>query len=89
MSWRATTFLGFSPDIGKMPFILEADSGGSTARGFFEVEYGGIFTLTLDFRVVDPMHPVEMRLISQDSGLEGQVSLIEVELNLDSLLSGA
>jgi len=88
-TWRATAFLGFSPDIGKMPFILEADSGGPTARGFFEVECGGIFTLTLDFRVVDPMHPVEMRLISQDSGLEGQVSLIELELNLDSLLRGA
>jgi hypothetical protein len=80
-SWRATACLGFSPDIGKMPFILEVDSGGAIARGFFEVEQGGIYTLKLDFQVVDPMHPVEMRLISQESALEGQLSLIEVELD--------
>jgi hypothetical protein len=79
-SWRATAFLGFSPDIGKLPFILEADTGGSVARGFFEVERGGIFTLMLDFQVADPLHPVELRLISQDSALEGQLALIEVRL---------
>ena len=78
--WRARACLGFSPDIGKMPFILEADTGGAVSRGFFEVERGGIFTLDLDFQVADAMHPVEMRLISQDSALEGQVSLIEVAL---------
>ena len=44
-SWRATAFLGFSPDIGKLPFILEADTGGAVVRGLFEVERGGIFTL--------------------------------------------
>jgi hypothetical protein len=78
--WRATAFLGFSPDIGKMPFILEADTGGAVARGFFEVERGGIFTLELDFQVADALHPVELRLISQDSALEGQIALMEVEL---------
>ena len=78
--WRATAFLGFSPDIGKMPFILEADSGGAVVRGFFEVKRGGIFTLDLDFQVDNALHPIEMRLISQDSALEGQVSLIEVAL---------
>ena len=50
------------------------------ARGFFEVERGGIFTLELDFQVTDALHPVELRLISQDSALEGQLALIEVEL---------
>ena len=78
--WHATAFLGFSPDIGRLPFILEADTGGAVARGFFEVERGGIFTLELDFQVTDALHPVELRLISQDSALEGQVALIEVEL---------
>jgi len=78
--WRATAFLGFSPDIGRLPFILEADTGGAVARGFFEVERGGIFTLELDFQVSDALHPVELRLISQDSALEGQLALIEVEL---------
>ena len=78
--WRATAFLGFSPDIGSLPFILEADTGGAVARGFFEVERGGIFTLELDFQVTDALHPVELRLISQDSALEGQLALIEVEL---------
>ena len=63
-----------------MPFILEADTGGAVSRGFFEVDRGGIFTLDLDFEVADALHPVEMRLISQDSALEGQVSLIEVAL---------
>lgn len=77
-SWRATAFLGFSSDIGKMPFILEADAGGTVVRGFFEAERGGIFTLRLDFQVADPLHPVELRLISQDSALEGQLALIEV-----------
>ena len=79
-SWRARAYLGFSPDIGKMPFIFEADTGGAVSRGFFEVDRGGIFTLDLDFQVADALHPIEMRLISQDSALEGQVSLIEVAL---------
>lgn len=79
-SWHATAFLGFSPDIGKLPFILEADTAGNVARGFFEVERGGIFTLELDFHVADTLHAVEFRLISQDSALEGKVSLIEVAL---------
>jgi hypothetical protein len=78
--WHATAYLGFSIDIEKMPFILEADTGCDTTRGFFEVQSPGIFTLALDFRVTDPMHPVELRLISQDSALEGQVALIEVQL---------
>lgn len=78
--WHATAYLGFSIDIEKMPFILEADAGGNTTRGFFEVQSPGIFTLTLDFQVTDPMHPVELRLISQDSALDGQLALIEVQL---------
>jgi hypothetical protein len=78
--WRATAYLGFSVDIEKMPFILEADTGSGIARGFFEVESGGIFTLALDFQVTDPLHPIELRLISQDSALEGQAALIEVQL---------
>jgi len=78
--WRARACLGFSPDIGKMPFILEVDTGGAVSRGFFEVDRGGIFYLDLDFQVTDSFHLVEMRLISQDSALNGLVSLIEVSL---------
>ena len=74
-SWHATAFLGFSPDIGKLPFILEADTGGAVARGFFEVDRGGIFALELDFQVIDP-YSVEMRP-SARSALEGQAALIE------------
>jgi hypothetical protein len=80
-TWRATAWLGFSPDIGRLPFILEIDSGGGVSRGFFEAERGGIFTLDLDFSVADPLHPLELRLITQDSALEGQAALIEVRLD--------
>lgn len=78
--WRARAYLGFSPDIGGMPFILEVDTGSAVSRGFFEVDHGGIFTLELDFQVADALHPVEMRLISQESALDGLVSLIEIVL---------
>lgn len=78
--WRATAYLGFSADIGSMPFILEADTDAGITRGFFEVKQGGIFTLELDFEVTDPFHPVEFRLVSQDSALEGLASLIEIRL---------
>lgn len=78
--WRATAYLGFSADIGSMPFILEADTDAGITRGFFEVKQGGIFTLELDFQVTDPFHPVEFRLVSQDSALEGRASLIEIRL---------
>lgn len=78
--WRAKAFLGFSPDIGRMPFMLEADSGGVVDRGFFEAERGGIFTLDLDFTVDDALHPIELRLISQNAAVAGQVALIEVAL---------
>jgi len=77
-NWCATAYLGFSPDIGKLPFILEVDTGTAISRGFFEVDRGGIYTLELDFVVSDFLHPIELRLISQDSALEGQASLIEV-----------
>lgn len=78
--WRATACLGFSADIGSMPFILEADTDAGIARGFFEVKQGGIFTLELAFDVTNPFHPVEFRLVSQDSALEGLASLIEIRL---------
>lgn len=79
--WRVRACLGFSSDIGKMPFIFEVDCGNTVSRGFFEVERGGIYTCDFDFEVADAMHPVELRLISQESALEGQVALIEVALN--------
>ena len=82
--WRATAYLGFSADIGSMPFILEADTDAGITRGFFEVKQGGIFTLDLAFEVADPFHPVEFRLVSQDSALEGLVSLIEIRLEQSS-----
>lgn len=80
-AWRARAWLGFSPDIRRLPFILEIDSGAGVSRGFFEAERGGIFTLDLDFQVADPLHPLEFRLITQDSALEGQAALIEVRLD--------
>jgi hypothetical protein len=80
-AWRATAWVGFSPDIGRLPFILELDSGIAVSRAFFEAERGGIFSLDLDFRVADPLHPLELRLITQDSALEGQAALIEVRLD--------
>lgn len=78
--WHAKVFLGFSHDIGKLPFIMEIDASGPLVRGFFEVEQGGLFTIELDFEVSEPLFPVEIRLISQDSAIEGQFALIEVEL---------
>jgi len=80
-AWRATAWVGFSHDIGRLPFILELDSGSAVSRAFFEAERGGIFSLDLDFRVADPLHPLELRLITQDSALEGQAALIEVRLD--------
>lgn len=79
--WHAKVYLGFSHDMGKLPFIIEIDAGGPVVRGFFEVEQGGLFTVELDFEVSEPMLPVELRLISQDSAIEGQFALIEVELS--------
>ncbi len=78
--WTATICLGFSIDIGRLPFIFEIDAGGPVARGFFEVHRGGIFTLVLDFEVLQALHLVEVRLISQESAFEGQAALIEVKL---------
>lgn len=77
--WRAVVLLGFSADIGRLPFMIEIDTGASIERGFFEVNAGGIFTLAMEFRVAEVMHPIELRLISQDSALEGQVALIEAK----------
>lgn len=77
--WRVVVLLGFSADIGQLPFMIEVDTGASIARGFFEVSAGGIFTLDMEFQVVEAMHPIEIRLISQDSALEGQVALIEAK----------
>lgn len=78
--WSATVYLGFSPDIGRLPFIIEIDVGGEIARGFFEADRGGFFSLNLDFEVVHLLHPIEVRLISQEAALEGHVALVEVSL---------
>lgn len=86
--WRATAYLGFSADIGSLPFILEADTDAGITRGFFEVKQGGIFTIELDFEVTDPFHPVEFRLVSQDSALEGLASLIEIRLEQSAGVRG-
>jgi|APThiThiocy_cv2_1041547.scaffolds.fasta_scaffold10413_3 hypothetical protein len=86
--WRVVVLLGFSADIGRLPFMIEVDTGASIERGFFEVNAGGIFTLAMEFRVTEVMHPIEMRLISQDSALEGQVALIEAKFFDCSQASG-
>lgn len=86
--WRATAWLGFSPDNEKLPFIFEAFTPPSITRGFFEVEAGGFFTLELDFQVTDPFTPIEMRLVSQESAFTGQAALIEVRLELAEPPSG-
>lgn len=78
--WRATGCFGFSPDIEKLPFIFDAVTPNSVMRGFFEVESGGFFTVDLEFQVTDLLAPIEIRLASQDSALEGQAALIEVRL---------
>jgi hypothetical protein len=79
-NWSATAFLGFSREAVRLPFIVEIDTGGNVTRGFFEVDRGGIFSLDLDFEITQPLDLVESRLISQESSLEGQVSLIELTL---------
>jgi hypothetical protein len=78
--WCVTATLGFSPEVGRMPFIFEVDQGESLSRGFFEAEGAGFFRIKLSFGVKNPLQAIEMRLISQDSALEGDVSLVEVEL---------
>lgn len=78
--WRATGCFGFSPDIEKLPFIFEAVTPNSVMRGFFEVDTGGFFTVDLEFQITDLLVPIEIRLASQDSALEGQAALIEVRL---------
>ena len=78
--WRAKACVGFGDDVGKLPFIIEADTGDAVSRGYFEVTRGGIFSVEFDFQVSDWTLPVEFRLISQDSALEGRMALIEIEL---------
>jgi hypothetical protein len=79
-TWQMTAYIGFSPDVGRMPFILEVDTGEGTTRGFFEVERAGFFTLVFDFQIADPFFLVEFRLISQDSALEGSAALMEIQM---------
>ncbi len=78
--WRATGCFGFSPDIEKLPFIFEVVTPNSLMRGFFEVQSGGFFTVDLEFQITDLLIPIEIRLASQESALEGQAALIEVRL---------
>jgi hypothetical protein len=81
-TWELRACLGFSAETAKMPFILEADTTRDIFRGYFEVPNGGLFTTTLDVCVEISSAVLEIRLISQESALEGQCSLLDVELSL-------
>jgi hypothetical protein len=78
--WTAKATLGFSQDINGMPFLVEFVTTDVT-RGFFIVQNSGIYSVELTFRVEHSLTPVEVRLISQESALNGQVALIEVEFS--------
>jgi hypothetical protein len=75
--WTATATIGFSPDINGLPFIIEFQANNVT-RGFFRAENGGIYSIEMTFVVEKSLTPVEIRLISQESALEGQVALIDL-----------
>jgi hypothetical protein len=75
--WTATATIGFSADINGLSFIIEFQAKNVT-RGFFTAESGGIYSMATTFEVEKSLTPVEIRLISQESALEGQVALIDL-----------
>ncbi|MEK7995143.1 MAG: hypothetical protein AAB403_15155 [Planctomycetota bacterium] len=78
--WRVVPMLGFSRHVGRMPFLIEVVCEGVIHRAYFEARRAGIFSLPFELELdANRMGiPVEIRLVSQDSALEGQVALVEV-----------
>lgn len=76
--WQITVTMGFNPEINQLPFIIEFDVGEVVARGFFQPVAAGFFDVTFTAVIEKPLHPAELRVISQDTALEGQFALIEV-----------
>lgn len=76
--WLVSPILGFSHQVGTMPFLIEIVCESIIHRAYFEARRAGIFSMSFELDLAKPGIPLEFRLVSQDSALEGLVALIEV-----------
>ncbi|SKA36229.1 hypothetical protein SAMN02745126_05788 [Enhydrobacter aerosaccus] len=80
--WHVELLMGFSQRVGVMPFLVEIVADGIFHRAYFEAKRAGIFVLPFDLSFDRSGSPVEIRLVSQEPALEGEVSLIEATFTM-------
>lgn len=85
--WRVVPMIGFSRQVGRMPFLIEVVCDGIIHRAYFEAQHAGIYSMPFELELnSDRMGvPVEIRLVIQDAALEGAIALIEVGLVTSAL----
>ena len=85
--WRVVPMIGFSRQVGRMPFLIEVVCESIIHRAYFEAQHAGIYSMPFELELnSDRMGiPVEIRLVIQDAALEGAIALIEVGLEASAL----
>ena len=83
--WLVSPTLGFSHQVGTMPFLIEIVCESIIHRAYFEARRAGIFSMSFELELAKLGVPLEIRLVSQDSALEGMVSLIEVSFESNTI----
>ena len=80
--WIVSPILGFSHQVGTMPFLIEIVCESIIHRAYFETRRAGIYSMSFELELTKPGIPLEIRLVSQDSALAGTIALIEVGLEI-------
>jgi hypothetical protein len=76
--WKARVLIGFSQDIGGMPFTIEAYSTELLGKARIFAAHGGIFEFEFEARVTTPHEPIEVRIMSEQGAIEGHMGLVSI-----------
>jgi hypothetical protein len=88
--WTIVTSVGFGPDLGSLPFVVEVHDVSADAiitKGFFTSSQEGLYSVSLDVSLDQPLTPLQIRIANQEASLQGTMALVDVECTLKSRYS--
>lgn len=76
--WNVRVLIGFSRDIGGMPFSIEVYSTELLGKARVLAERGGIFEFEFEAIVAAPHEPIEIRIMNEQGAIEGHMGLVSI-----------
>ena len=78
--WRAKLTLGFTKEAIGLPLKMSALGPGLLGEARLRPRQEGIFAAQFSFSVIEPEHPVEFHVRTEEGAIEGRIALGQAEL---------